>query len=203
MCIHGSQLGLQVAALVFYMLCEFFNANQFVTNFVVCIVLLAMDFWVVSRPEPWKNASLRVPASTYWWQLSTICLHAEWMSPAQVKNVTGRLLVGLRWWNDASDAGSTWRFESLSEVRRQHQQQHGLRAAAAGDRRLWAMLAEALHCVASCPHQHPQALSPPPLQGQRVINPHEKRWFWIVLIANPILWALASLTALLGFSWGE
>lgn len=40
------------------------------------------------------------------------------------------------------------------------------------------------------------------VQGQRVINPHESRWFWIVLVANPILWALASLSALLGLDWG-
>lgn len=38
----------QVAALVFYILCETINKNQFVLNFVVCIVLLAMDFWTVS-----------------------------------------------------------------------------------------------------------------------------------------------------------
>lgn len=37
------------------------------------------------------------------------------------KNVTGRLLVGLRWWNDVSPdgSGSEWRFESLSENQRQ------------------------------------------------------------------------------------
>ncbi len=30
-----------------------------------------------------------------------------------VKNVTGRLLVGLRWWNDVKEDGSTvWIFES-------------------------------------------------------------------------------------------
>ena len=32
----------------------------------------------------------------------------------QTKNVAGRLLVGLRWWNEVTDAGgSNWRFESL------------------------------------------------------------------------------------------
>lgn len=43
---------LQVAALVFYILCETINKNQFVLNFVVCIVLLAMDFWTVSVGPP-------------------------------------------------------------------------------------------------------------------------------------------------------
>uniref|UniRef100_A0A383VP63 Golgi apparatus membrane protein TVP23 n=1 Tax=Tetradesmus obliquus TaxID=3088 RepID=A0A383VP63_TETOB len=107
----------KVAAMVFYLLCETFNKNQFVLNFVVCIVLLAMDFWTV-------------------------------------KNVTGRLLVGLRWWNEGnSETGNAWRFESLAE-------------------------------------------------GQRVINPYESRWFWIVLVANPALWVLCSLSALLGLDWG-
>ena len=55
-----------------------FVASGFVTNFVVAIVLLALDFWTV-------------------------------------KNVTGRLLVGLRWWNEANDEGSAWRFEALPE----------------------------------------------------------------------------------------
>lgn len=107
----------KVVALVFYIMCETINKNQFVTNFVVCIVLLAMDFWTV-------------------------------------KNVTGRLLVGLRWWNDASasEGGTAWRFESLSE-------------------------------------------------GQRVINPYERRWFWIVLVANPVLWALSAISAFLGLDW--
>lgn len=35
----------------------------------------------------------------------------------QVKNVTGRLLVGLRWWNEANESGSAWRFEQASEGR--------------------------------------------------------------------------------------
>eukprot|EP00879_Flechtneria_rotunda_P010844 GHRR01011333.1.p1 GENE.GHRR01011333.1~~GHRR01011333.1.p1 ORF type:complete len:134 (+),score=35.64 GHRR01011333.1:435-836(+) len=71
-----------------------------------------------------------------------------------VKNVTGRLLVGLRWWNEGnSETGNAWRFESLVE-------------------------------------------------GQRVINPYESRWFWIVLVANPCVWALLCLSAFLGLDWG-
>lgn len=33
-----------------------------------------------------------------------------------MKNVSGRLLVGLRYWNEVTDEGSNWRFESLEEV---------------------------------------------------------------------------------------
>lgn len=43
------------------------------------------------------------------------CMHCTRM---QVKNVTGRKLVGLRWWNEANDSGSAWRFESAPEVSR-------------------------------------------------------------------------------------
>ena len=39
--------------------------------------------------------------------------------PPQTKNVAGRLLVGLRWWNEVTDAGgSNWRFESLADGQR-------------------------------------------------------------------------------------
>jgi hypothetical protein len=35
---------------------------------------------------------------------------------SQTKNVAGRLLVGLRWWNEVTDnGGSNWRFESLPD----------------------------------------------------------------------------------------
>ena len=48
--------------------------------FVVCVLLLAFDFWTV-------------------------------------KNVSGRLLVGLRWWSDvAEDGGTRWVFESREVI---------------------------------------------------------------------------------------
>eukprot|EP00890_Picochlorum_soloecismus_P006761 jgi/Picsp_1/90/NSC_00090-R1_protein len=38
---------------------------------------------------------------------------------AMVKNVSGRLMVGLRWWNEVSDTGGNeWKFESLQEGQR-------------------------------------------------------------------------------------
>ena len=54
--------------------------SSFIIIFVVCIILLAFDFWTV-------------------------------------KNVTGRLLVGLRWWNYVKEDGSNeWIFESLEDT---------------------------------------------------------------------------------------
>lgn len=73
---------LQVSAILYFWIGLNAFSASFVMNFVVCMVLLAADFWTV-------------------------------------KNVTGRLLVGMRWWNDAAgaDGNTTWRFESLDEVR--------------------------------------------------------------------------------------
>lgn len=65
----------RLLALLFYFLANLFTSS-FVTMFVVIILLLSFDFWVI-------------------------------------KNVTGRLLVGLRWWNYIDEDGnSQWMFES-------------------------------------------------------------------------------------------
>lgn len=61
-------------AVLMYLFGLFFTDN-FIFVFVLCILLLAFDFWTV-------------------------------------KNVTGRLLVGLRWWNQVVDGKSQWMFES-------------------------------------------------------------------------------------------
>lgn len=64
----------RTAAILTYVFCTWFSAN-FVMIFIVCVMLLALDFWTV-------------------------------------KNVSGRLLVGLRWWNEIMpDGSSEWRFE--------------------------------------------------------------------------------------------
>lgn len=43
----------------------------------------------------------------------TVCLAIDFWT---TKNVTGRLLVGLRWWNEVDEEGnSIWRFESLPD----------------------------------------------------------------------------------------
>jgi hypothetical protein len=56
------------------------SGANFITVTVVCILLLAADFWVV-------------------------------------KNITGRLLVGLRWWNKVEGDTTTWIFESAGDTR--------------------------------------------------------------------------------------
>lgn len=66
-------------ALFLYIFGSWFTSN-FVFIFVLCIIFLAFDFWVV-------------------------------------KNVSGRLLVGLRWWSYVKEDGSNeWTFESLEDM---------------------------------------------------------------------------------------
>ncbi len=66
-------------ALFMYLFGSWFTSN-FIFIFVICIILLAFDFWTV-------------------------------------KNVSGRLLVGLRWWSIVkSDGSNEWQFESLEDM---------------------------------------------------------------------------------------
>jgi hypothetical protein len=66
-------------SLFVYIFGSWFTSN-FIFIFVICIVLLAFDFWTV-------------------------------------KNVSGRLLVGLRWWSYVKEDGSNeWIFESLEDM---------------------------------------------------------------------------------------
>ncbi len=66
----------RTAAIASYMFLWIVTGDAFILNFVLTVLLLAMDFWTV-------------------------------------KNVTGRLLVGLRWWTEPKADGTTsWIFES-------------------------------------------------------------------------------------------
>jgi hypothetical protein len=73
-----------------------------------------------------------------------------------LKNIAGRRLVGLRWWNevDTATGDSRWVFESADPETRQ-------------------------------------------------INATDKRFFWIALYAQPVLWILLAIVALVGleFIW--
>lgn len=70
---------LKALAIFLYIFGGWFSFN-YITIFVLCIILLAFDFWTV-------------------------------------KNITGRLLVGLRWWSYTREDGSNeWIFESLEDM---------------------------------------------------------------------------------------
>lgn len=67
-------------AIATYIFCGWFS-DSFISSFVILILLLSADFWIV-------------------------------------KNITGRLLVGLRWWNYVDDNGeSHWVFEAGNQGR--------------------------------------------------------------------------------------
>jgi len=81
-----------------------------------------------------------------------------------VKNVSGRLLVGLRWWNDVDEAGENhWRFESF-EV--------------------------GLAWFSGCATPHGMPLRP---QDQRFIHPTDSSFFWAVLFLTPLVWSVITL----------
>ncbi|KAK7520088.1 Golgi apparatus membrane protein TVP23 [Phyllosticta citricarpa] len=71
-----------------------------------------------------------------------------------LKNIAGRRLVGLRWWNevDTSSGDSRWVFESADPETRQ-------------------------------------------------INPTDKRFFWLSLYAQPLLWIALAIVALVKFEF--
>ncbi|KAK5135398.1 Golgi apparatus membrane protein tvp23 [Meristemomyces frigidus] len=77
-----------------------------------------------------------------------------------LKNIAGRRLVGLRWWNevDPQSGDSHWVFESA-----------------------------------------PQPNEP----GGKIVNPTDKRFFWLGLYAQPALWVALAVVALvrLRFIW--
>eukprot|EP01029_Cantina_marsupialis_P014179 TRINITY_DN31390_c0_g1_i2.p2 TRINITY_DN31390_c0_g1~~TRINITY_DN31390_c0_g1_i2.p2 ORF type:complete len:164 (+),score=18.60 TRINITY_DN31390_c0_g1_i2:135-626(+) len=67
------------AVLLYFFKSIFFSSSAFVMPFVIIVVILSCDFWVV-------------------------------------KNITGRLLVGLRWWSELNDEGeSTWKYAHNQE----------------------------------------------------------------------------------------
>lgn len=114
---HSVLHSFQVSSFLVYLLCGLFSSN-FIANFVAVVVLLMFDFWTVS------SFHIRPCPITFKWNLpegsahnvtwSRFFAHHELIS--QTKNISGRLLVGLRYWNEVTDQGSNWRFETLEEV---------------------------------------------------------------------------------------
>lgn len=85
--------------------------------------------------------------------------------------MTGRLLVGLRWWNNMKEDGtSEWVFES-----------HQVRVSQG---KAWPP-ARAVHALTGC---HSRNGVVDALQGTRDIHPLDYRIFWGALILSPALW---------------
>lgn len=91
-----------------------------------------------------------------------------------VKNITGRLMVGLRWWNYVDDNGkSHWVFESRK-------------------------VNKCFYKCSNCPFRFNRFLIDPFLQGQlqNRVNDKEATIFWMALISTPVVWALFFIIAL-------
>jgi hypothetical protein len=100
---------------------------------------LVVAFLILSRASPTPHSSLLAPHSllllspgaslAYYifcgWMSTNFILDFVIISALlmadfwTVKNVSGRLLVGLRWWSEAGDDGNEWRFECLDEGQRE------------------------------------------------------------------------------------
>ncbi|XP_071427763.1 Golgi apparatus membrane protein TVP23 homolog A isoform X1 [Pithys albifrons albifrons] len=102
----------RVSAIVTYLFCDWFS-NSFVACFVTILLLLSFDFWSVKlwmpedfqscRPDPTAGAAGGPWKPSYGSGALAMCR----------QNVTGRLLVGLRWWNQIDEDGkSHWVFEA-------------------------------------------------------------------------------------------
>lgn len=97
-------------ALIMYLFSGF--GSGYVVTFVMVTVLSALDFWTGAR-RLGRSGSLthQIMLSPPAPSLPTVCASA-------VKNVSGRLLVGLRWWNRIDgDGKSHWHFMSFEDQR--------------------------------------------------------------------------------------
>lgn len=90
-----------------------------------------------------------------------------------VKNVTGRLLVGLRWWNKVDNDSTTWIFESAEDQQKQNNNNN---------------------------HAGMQPINP---DGKTILpyNKFDRSVFWTVLYATPLAWAVMMFFALLKFQF--
>lgn len=83
--------------------------SSYVFIFVVCILLLAFDFWTV---KVLGNSNYAIEVIYTYPPYSHCCARH-----LRAQNVTGRLLVGLRWWNRINDDGTNeWIFESHEDM---------------------------------------------------------------------------------------
>ncbi|KAG8513461.1 Golgi apparatus membrane protein TVP23-A [Galemys pyrenaicus] len=101
----------RVGAIVTYMCCDWFS-RSFAGCFVAVLLLLSFDFWSV------KYSGTSGVTSIPGFKGRTLVTSDELGHFVRFpQNVTGRLLVGLRWWNQIDEDGkSHWVFEARKQV---------------------------------------------------------------------------------------
>jgi Eukaryotic protein of unknown function (DUF846) len=91
-----------------------------------------------------------------------------------VKNVTGRLLVGLRWWNKVDNDSTTWIFESAEDQQNINNNNNN-------------------HGMQPLTNQNGKEILP--------YNKFDRSVFWTVLYATPVAWGVMMFFALLKFQF--
>ncbi|KAK2640049.1 hypothetical protein Ddye_027844 [Dipteronia dyeriana] len=78
-----------------------------------CVILYFMFFWQASSLAFYILSTLFFDSFVIIFVVTVFLAALDfWV----VKNVSGRILVGLRWWNEINDEGeSVWKFESLDQ----------------------------------------------------------------------------------------
>lgn len=95
----------RVTAILMYLVCEFVSSS-FIGCMVTIILLLSCDFWTV-------KASLSFNKTQFVLQAFLLLCQTNNIIYVCLQNITGRLMVGLRWWNQVDDDGrSHWVFEA-------------------------------------------------------------------------------------------
>lgn len=89
------------AALAYYFLANWLSSS-FIVQFLVIVSWEPYVLGLVWQPNTCPIIQLTLLSMDFW----------------TVKNITGRLLVGLRWWNFVDDNGNNhWKFESAKVTR--------------------------------------------------------------------------------------
>ena len=153
----------QVAAVVVYVICGLFSSS-FVTNYVVVVVLLMLDFWTVSFAHIDNMKRIR----RYQCLGDAIALQAN-REPCACRR---KMWLGDYWWGCGGGTRSQMR-------------------AATGGLRPWKRLAIPLQANAQ-PHVQLCYERPCPLcmpQGQRAINGKDAACFWwtLYIFVRPVL----------------
>ncbi|KAA0705218.1 Golgi apparatus membrane protein TVP23 -like protein B [Triplophysa tibetana] len=96
----------RTSAILIYLFCELFS-RSLIANMVTIILLLSCDFWTVKVAIASSFSFLIIILNNIVYKVfSVFC-----------ENVTGRLLVGLRWWNQVDgDGHGRWMFESRTAL---------------------------------------------------------------------------------------
>lgn len=98
----------QTAGLLTYLFCGLFGSGSFVINFVAIALLQAGDFWFVKVCAGLHTQS-KSATSSFRGTHPTACSTPRLLCR---QNVSGRKLIGLRYWNFTNEAGENeWQFE--------------------------------------------------------------------------------------------